>query len=136
MRSLYTELASKLIFPLHERLKGHRSTALRRSLEESQWWAPERLAAAQSERLRAFLLRIGERVPFYRELFRRERFDPRDSGASLAALPLLTKPLIRENVDSLIAEDHGPLTRYNTGGSSGEPLIFYMGRDRKSHDVA
>ena len=34
------------------------------------------------------------------------------------------------------ARGHGPLTRYNTGGSSGEPLVFFIGRDRKSHDVA
>jgi phenylacetate-CoA ligase len=137
MRSLYTELASKLIFPLHERLKGHRSTALRRSLEASQWWTPDRLAAYQVERLQAFLTQIGERVPYYRALFSEQRFDPRvDSAASLVALPFLTKALIRENADRLTAEGHGPLTRYNTGGSSGEPLIFYMGRERKSHDVA
>ena len=29
-----------------------------------------------------------------------------------------------------------PLSRYNTGGSSGEPLVFHIGKDRKSHDVA
>src|SRR5690349_25125823 len=28
------------------------------------------------------------------------------------------------------------LKRYNTGGSSGEPLIFFIGSDRRSHDVA
>jgi phenylacetate-CoA ligase len=28
------------------------------------------------------------------------------------------------------------LIRYNTGGSSGEPLVFFMGRGRVSHDVA
>jgi phenylacetate-CoA ligase len=28
------------------------------------------------------------------------------------------------------------LARFNTGGSSGEPLIFYIGNERVSHDVA
>ncbi len=28
------------------------------------------------------------------------------------------------------------LARFNTGGSSGEPLIFYIGKERVSHDVA
>ena len=136
MRSLYTRFASSVVFPLHERLKGHASTTLRRYLEDSQWWNPEQLISSRNERLRDFLSRIGERVPYYRELFRRERFDPRAPEIALSALPLLTKSVIRENVDRLVAEGHGPLTRYNTGGSSGEPLIFYMGRDRKSHDVA
>ncbi len=28
------------------------------------------------------------------------------------------------------------LARFNTGGSGGEPLIFYLGRERVTHDVA
>lgn len=138
MRSLYTEVASNLIFPLHERLKGHRSAAVKRSLERSQWWPAERLTAHRVERLKAFLVRIGSSVPYYRGLFQSESFDPEqvDALSALRTLPLLTKQVIREQGDRLIAEGHGALTRYNTGGSSGEPLIFYMGRDRKSHDVA
>ena len=42
---------------------------------------------------------------------------------------------LRAQQDGLKADDHGPLARYNTGGSSGEPLIFYIGKDRTSHDV-
>ena len=36
---MYTALiVSTLLFPLHERLKGHDSGGVRRELEESQWW--------------------------------------------------------------------------------------------------
>ncbi len=34
------------------------------------------------------------------------------------------------------AEGAQDLARFNTGGSSGEPLIFYIGKERVSHDVA
>jgi phenylacetate-CoA ligase len=34
------------------------------------------------------------------------------------------------------ADDAVGLARFNTGGSSGEPLIFYIGNRRVSHDVA
>lgn len=138
MNSIYTRIASGLLFPLHERLKGHDTVALRRRLEDSQWWPPERLRVNRIERLRAFMERIGATVPYYRDLFARTGFDPAriDSLDALRALPLLTKPLIRTNLEALKAEGHGPLTRYNTGGSSGEPLIFYMDKLRKSHDVA
>lgn len=136
--SAYTRLCSGLLFPLHERLKGHHSVALRRRLEDSQWWAPERLETWRVRRLREFLVRVGERVPYYRDLFARERFDPAavDSLGALAALPLLSKALIREHGESLKARGHGPLVRYNTGGSSGEPLVFHIDRARRSHDVA
>ena len=65
-------------------------------------------------------------------------FDPAsvESLADLARIPLLDKPLIRANLQQLRSDDAGKLQRYNTGGSSGEPLVFYMGKDRISHDVA
>lgn len=135
---LYTKICSKVLFPLHERFKGHQSVALRRQLEQSQYWPRERLDAYRVERLRGFLALIGRTVPYYRELFARIAFDPDrvTSLDALAQLPLLTKADIRAATEAFKAESHGPLSRYNTGGSSGEPLIFYMGKGRKSHDVA
>jgi phenylacetate-CoA ligase len=136
--SLYTGICSRVLFPLHECLKDHDSVARRQRLEKSQWWSADRLAEEQSRRLRDFLVDIGARVPYYRDLFQHLGFDPQsvDTTAHLSALPLLGKADIRANVERLKADGHGPLTRYNTGGSSGEPLIFYMGKGRKSHDVA
>lgn len=138
MSAMYTRFASSVLFPLHERLKGHQSVWLRKQLEASQWWPADRLEAWRIQRLRGFLLRVGARVPYYRELFARVGFDPAQitSITDLTRLPLLGKAEIRAAGDALKSEDHGPLTRYNTGGSSGEPLIFYMGKGRKSHDVA
>jgi len=135
---LYTALCANLLFPLHERIKHHDSVARRRQLEQSQWWPVGRLEQHRIERLRAFLEQIGRTVPYYREVFAREAFDPSgiDSIEALRRLPFLTKPVIRANAEQLKAEVHGPLSRYNTGGSSGEPLIFYIGKSRKSHDVA
>lgn len=136
--SAYTALCSKMLFPLHERLKGHDSVAWRERLESSQWWSAPQLLAYRTTRLQQFLTRIGQRVPYYRELFGRHDFDPKvvTSLEALQQLPLLTKSDIRIHLEALKADGHGPLMRYTTGGSSGEPLIFYMGRERKTHDVA
>lgn len=136
--STYTTLCSGLLFPLHEFAKGHRTVGLRKSLERSQWWNPARLEAYRINRLRTFLASCKSRVPFYRDLFARVGFDPctLDCLEALRQLPLLTKGDIRAHTDRLKAEGHGHLTRYSTGGSSGEPLVFFMGKDRISHDVA
>ena len=45
---MYTRFCSSVLFPLHERAKGHGSVALRRELERSQWWSREQIEAAQS----------------------------------------------------------------------------------------
>lgn len=134
----YTRVASGAIFPLHERLKNHSSVARRRELERTQWLTPEQLASIQLQNLRRFLQTIGQRVPYYRDLFESLRFDSAGvtSVADLSALPLLTKADIRRHTDRLKAQGHGVISRYNTGGSSGEPLVFFIGKDRKSHDVA
>ncbi len=138
MSGIYTRLVSGLLFPLHERLKGHASVAVRKEMERTQWYSPQEMQAYQLRRLRAFLQQAGERVPYYRDLFEQAGFSPKDMNSidELARLPCLSKGLIRENTERLKAEGHAPLSRFNTGGSSGEPLIFYLGKERVSHDVA
>ena len=138
MTSPYTRLVSSLLFPLHERLKGHDTVAVRRGLEASQWWPRERLQALQVQRLRALLVDIGRHVPYYRDLFARLHFDPAGVNAlqDLQALPLLTKADIRANTEALKHPQARGLARFNTGGSSGEPLVFFIGKERVSHDVA
>jgi phenylacetate-CoA ligase len=138
MSSAYTRLVSAAIFPLHERLKGHDTVAVRRRLEDSQWWPRDRLLALQVQRLRALLSDIGRHVPYYRDLFARLDFDPAraSSPADLQALPLLTKADIRAGTDAFKHPQARGLARFNTGGSSGEPLVFFIGKERVSHDVA
>jgi phenylacetate-CoA ligase len=136
--SAYTALCSSVLFPLHERLKRHDSTARRRALEQSQWWMPEQLERHRLMRLREFLSHVGVAVPYYEELFRKSGFEPAGvrSLRDLEALPFLTKAVIRAESGALKSREAQGLARCNTGGSSGEPLVFYLGRDRISHDVA
>lgn len=136
---LYTSLVSGMLFPLHERIKRHTTVAVRARMEESQWWPQAQLKALQLQRLRQLLMRAQAHVPYYRDVFQQLGFDPvRDmqSLADLTRLPLLDKAVIRANTDGLKADDAIGLARFNTGGSSGEPLIFYIGNERVSHDVA
>ena len=135
---MYTTFVSSVLFPLHELLKRHRSAGLRRELERSQWQTPDELEQARIQRLRSFLARIGREVPFYRQRFAEAGFDPAAvvTLRDLQALPLLTKTDIRANEQALKNPGERRLIRYNTGGSSGEPLVFHMGMDRVSHDVA
>ncbi len=136
--SLYTGLVANFLFPLHERLKGHDTVAVRRRMERTQWLSPEELRQLQLQRLRTFLQDVAVHVPAWRERFERLQFDADsvDSLDVLQRLPLTDKTFIRENLERLKADDARGLARFNTGGSSGEPLIFYIGKERVSHDVA
>mgnify|MGYP001102271293 CR=1 FL=1 len=138
MTEVYTRFVRGLLFPLHERLKGHRTVAVHRELERTQWLSPPALQTYQNDRLRGFVASVYRQVPYYRQLLDGLGFGPGDitQAGDLARLPLLDKATIRANTDALKARDAQDLARFNTGGSSGEPLVFYIGKERISHDVA
>jgi phenylacetate-CoA ligase len=138
MSALYTRVVSSLLFPLHERLKGHDTTRVHRGLEETQWWDAGRLRALQLERLQALVRKAYARVPYYRDLMQGLGLEPADIRCldDLRRFPFLTKGLIRAHTEALKARGARDLARFNTGGSSGEPLVFFIGRERVSHDVA
>lgn len=137
-KELYTSLISRALFPLHERLKQHNTVRLRQQMEDSQWWPAERIKELQLARLRQLLADVQLHVPYYRELFSDigNCAESIRSMEDLARLPLLEKQQIRANTEALKSEKANDLSRFNTGGSSGEPLIFYIGKERVSHDVA
>jgi phenylacetate-CoA ligase len=77
--------------------------------------------------LRALLEYAGTHVVYWRELFRKVGFEPREVGsiADLAALPLLTREIIRERFDDLVDPAHrGKNIVKGTSGTSGVPLKF------------
>lgn len=138
MNSFYTAIVSGILFPLHERLKQHSTVSVRKAMDESQWWNASHLRELQLKRLKVLLRHSQIHVPYYRELFANIGFKPESVTdlADLMHLPLLTKADIRAHTEELKADDTKGLARFNTGGSSGEPLIFFIGSERVSHDVA
>lgn len=138
MSSLYTKVITQCVFPLHEKLKKHDTVAVKNAMEQSQWWTPQQLLAYQNQRLQKLLHSVNAHVPYYQRLFRELQLDIGSikTATDLQKLPFLTKPVIRQYSDDLKADNATGLARFNTGGSSGEPLVFYIGNERVSHDVA
>uniref|UniRef100_A0A486XTS6 Coenzyme F390 synthetase n=1 Tax=Rheinheimera sp. BAL341 TaxID=1708203 RepID=A0A486XTS6_9GAMM len=138
MTSLYTRFIASVVFPLQEWLKKHDTVRRRRELERSQWLPLPELQKLQNSRLQQFIQRAYQQVPYYRTLLQQLKLTPDDiqNVADLAKLPFLTKAVITEQFDALKAANASNLKRFNTGGSSGQPLIFLLGNERVSHDVA
>ena len=137
MSGLYTGLVANCLFPIHERLKKHTTVAVKKAMERSQWWSPEQVQVFQLQRLQALLQYAEKNVPYYTRLFKEQGIDPQvGSLAELQKLPFLTKREIREHLEDFKAVGVTDLARFNTGGSSGEPLVFFIGNERVSHDVA
>lgn len=135
---LYTRLISNVVFPIQERIKRHSSVSLRRSLEMTQWFSPDQLKALRIKRLRRFLSEIYQTTDYFKAQFDALDFDPMalESLDQLQQLPLMSKADIRQNTTQLTAKTATQLRRFSTGGSSGNPLLFYLDSERISHDVA
>lgn len=137
-KRFYTNWISGFFFPLHEKLKKHTSVAVRKQMEKSQWWNIGRLRDFQLTQLRDLLMHAQTHVPYYQKIFSGMAFNAADlqSLSDLARLPFLNKSVIRENSAALQSDIARHLVRCNTGGSGGEPLVFFVGKNRTSHDVA
>jgi phenylacetate-CoA ligase len=126
--SLYGTAYQKALFPLWERgVRGRQTLRYLAHLEQSQWLSREQIEQAETRELIALLSYAGKYVPYYRELFRQRRFDPRgiESRADLAQLPLLTRDIVQERYDDLVDPAHrGKNLKKGTSGSTGKPLKF------------
>ena len=129
-------VAGHVIYPLHERLMGRKTFACYRQLMQSQWWPAERLRQLQLDKLRARVA-AAMKTPAYAELTGLPSGWLPQSLDDLGRLPLVDKALLDRHREELV--DHsvpGGAISYATGGSSGEPLRFYLDRRRQGCDKA
>ena len=135
---MYTKISSKLLFPIHEYLKKHSSVSVKRNLDSSQFIPREKLFELQEQKLRLLIEWAYQNSSYYSSIINKEQLQiildaPLDN---LKLLPTLTKTLIREHFKNIIAGDEDNMTLMSTGGSTGQPLRFYLDKERVSHDIA
>lgn len=121
----------------------HRPTfAMLAELERTQWWSRQGIEAYQTQRLNQLLASALAHSPWHADRLRAASLDDAVSAgratlADLARLPTMNKRDARDNVETLVWRGApGGVFPYTTGGSSGEPLIFYFGRERQASDAA
>jgi len=132
-------LVKKIIYPLHEAAMGRKTFEYLAELEKMQWLKPAELEIIRLRKLKDLLCHAQRNIPFYQRRFSDAGFDPESiqSLEDLKKLPFLTKAEIKQNLDDMTwPACPGGLHRYNTGGSSGEPLIFYFDKRRQAWDKA
>ncbi len=121
----------------------HRPTfAILAELERTQWLTPDGMRDYQTGRLNALLQTALAHSPWHAaRLHAAGLAEGVATGsvtlADLSRLPTMNKRDARDNVEQLVwREVPGGVFKYTTGGSSGEPLIFYFGRSRQAADAA
>ncbi len=123
------------LFPAMELLKGNRIRPYLKELTRSASLAPEALAALQKERLKTLLLHCIDHVPAYRDLAFLRPDILRDARAALLSFPVLSKADFRRDPSRYLADtaEKAALIENRTGGSTGEPVVFFMDRVTVEH---
>lgn len=137
-----TPWLSRMIFRLQEAAMHRPTFAKLDELERTQWLSHDAMHGYQTVRLNALLRSALAHSPWHAARLRAAGLDEA-AGAGTATLddlrrlPTMNKRDARDNVEQLVwREVPGGAFKYTTGGSSGEPLIFYFGRARQAADAA
>ncbi len=132
-------LSRYLVYPLQEKAFHRPTFSYLAQLDKSQWLSRADLEQLQAEKLRALLNVAHAHCPWHRQRMRAAGLHPDDVNdlSALRRLPTMDKAQAAAHREELVWRDvPGGTYQYNTGGSSGQPLIFFFGRARQASDAA
>jgi phenylacetate-CoA ligase len=132
-------LVKHALYPLHEALLRRPTFRQVADLERTQWLSRAEIEALQLRRLAALLRTAAAHSPWHAQRIAAAGIDL-DADLTWDAfrrLPTMSRADARDNRDRIAwLGVPGGATLYNTGGSSGQPLSFYFGRDRQASDAS
>ena len=140
MRFLQKLLIEHVIYPSMERFKGNQVRAKLHCFQLSEHLSNEEIKALQTEKLSKLLLYCLKYVPAYRSLnLPVEEIRHSPMQCLYSRIPLLRKSVFQAEPESYLSDDVNvaELILNRTGGSTGEPVRFYMTREQvESYEAA
>jgi len=107
-----------------------------RELKKSQWSSKREIREAQNRSLKALIRYAYNTVPYYRRMLRKRglKGDDIKDIEDLQKLPILERNDVQDNLENLISTSYPKknIRKGNTGGSTGEPLMFYTTRENRA----
>ena len=135
-------IVARGIYALHERALHRPTFGYLAELERMQWSSRGEIEAVQTRKLNALLSASLDHSPWHADRIRASGLGNAAGKGhvtlqDLIRLPTMGKRDARENTERIVWRGvPGGVFKYNTGGSSGAPLIFYFGRARQASDAA
>ncbi len=125
-------LSGRLFLRFTHTLRRSQTLEILREIQGEPTRSRSEILQRQFQKLSGLLAIAEAHIPYYRELFKSLGIHARDirNLQDFAALPILTKDIIRERLDDLVREDipRDTLMPVYSGGSTGVPLKFYRTR--------
>ncbi len=137
---LYNIIDKYLLLPVGDMLYGSSVHTRLKEFRAFDHFDREQISVLQNQKLQRLVQHCYINVPYYKALFDRLNIKPEDiqTKEDLSILPVLTKQIIRDNFNDLLASNINPKNaiKCSTGGSTGTPLQFCKDRSEWSGQKA
>jgi len=124
-----TYLRKNIVFPFYWKYIKHSNVlSCYKALKNHQWNTLEENKKIQQKKLYKLIEYANENIPYYKRLIKDHhiQFSEDTIFEDIKKFPLLTKEIIRNNFNKLYKFRDNTYYRNSSGGSTGEPVIFYQ----------
>ena len=121
-----------VIFPIYWKyIKRYKVLDYYKKLKEHQWNTMEENREIQRKKLYMLIKDASQNIPYYKRIIQEYniQFSEDTIFKDIKKFPLLTKDVIRNHFNELYKFRDHTYYRNTSGGSTGEPVIFYQDRD-------
>jgi phenylacetate-coenzyme A ligase PaaK-like adenylate-forming protein len=137
MLDLFRLINKHIIYPLYYWKNNDKRLSRLAELEKSQFLSEEEIKSLQLIRLQKLVKYAYQNTVYYREIMDNANLKPEDivSLSDIEKLPILTKQIIQERMPDMLSHqyDQSELIKDSSGGSTGEPTIYY--KDLARHNL-
>lgn len=134
MSSTYNKILMNTVMPVADILMHTDIIYFYKKIIKMRQWSKEEYDNWQNIKLQMLLNHAYNNTVYYNNLFNKINIEPRDikSRDDLKVIPVLTKNIIRDNFYDIIPKNINMIhyKKSSTGGSTGDPLVYYQ--DNKS----
>lgn len=132
MTIVSSRLVGKCALSINNCLTRDKSFHYLKRIKNIPFLSEDEIKLIQLGSLKRLIDHCYENVSFYKNWMQSQGLHPEDirSVSDIKKFPILTKNIIRDHRDDLIAKNyHNNLIRSSTGGSTGEPLNFFRNKE-------
>ncbi len=134
--SLKNIISEQAILPLSDLITGNSIAKNLKFLMKSQYWSRQQIDDYQNQKLQQIIQHAYSYVPYYRELFEKNKLKPEDikTKDDLYKIPITAKSDLKNNNGKHLAPNISvrELLFRSSSGSTGEPFQFYTTKNAES----
>lgn len=131
----YNFLCKNVLLPLSDIVTSQNVMNYFNFIEKAQWWPRDRLIEYQNSKLRETIKISYDQVPFYRELFDKNKLKPNDivKHEDLVKIPFVTKEMLKKVYPQGCTRRTGyKWEELFTSGSTGSPFAVRIDKNSMS----